>query len=67
MRGFDLSERFFREVGLPTIERTIPKCLPRLAVGVGGGSQAHRNDDEVSSRSRLGAGIHGMACPGRLR
>ena len=57
MRGFDLSERFFREVGLPIIERTIPTCVPRLAVGVGGGSQAHKNDDEVSRDHAWGPGF----------
>ena len=48
MKGFELSERFFREIGLPTIEQRLPGCVPRLAVGVSGGSQAHKNDDAVS-------------------
>lgn len=48
MRGFELSERFFREIGLPAIEQQLPECVPGLAVGVGLGSQAHKNDDDVS-------------------
>ena len=48
MKGFELSERFFREIGLPTIEQRLSGCVPRLAVGVSGGSQAHKNDDAVS-------------------
>lgn len=49
MRGFELSERFFRGVGLPEIERRLPQCVRRLAAGVGSaGSQAHKNDDDIS-------------------
>ena len=57
MKGFELSERFFREVGLPTIEQRLPRCVPRLAVGVGGGSQAHKNDDKVSRDHGWGPGF----------
>ena len=42
MKGFELSERFFREIGLPAIEQQLPECVPGLAVGVGLGSQAHK-------------------------
>lgn len=57
MKGFELSEKFFREVGLPVIERGLPRCVRRLAVGVGLGSQAHRNDDEVSRDHGWGPGF----------
>ena len=57
MKGFELSERFFREIGLPAIEQRLPRCVPRLAVGVGGGSQAHRNDDELSRDHGWGPGF----------
>ena len=57
MKGFDLSEKFYREVGLPVIERRLPQCVPRLAVGVAGGSQAHKNDDEVSRDHGWGPGF----------
>ncbi len=57
MKGFELSERFFREIGLPTIEQQLPRCIPRLAVGVSEGSQAHKNDDEVSRDHGWGPGF----------
>ena len=48
MKGFELSEQFFLKIGLPAIEQQLPECVPGLAVGVGLGSQAHKNDDDVS-------------------
>ncbi len=57
MNGFELSERFFRRVGLPEIERGLPECVRRLAVGVSLGSQAHKNDDEVSRDHGWGPGF----------
>lgn len=57
MRGFELSERFFREIGLPAVERRLPGCVRRLAVGVEVGSQAHKNDDDVSRDHGWGPGF----------
>jgi len=57
MKRFELSERFFREIGFPTIEQRLPRCIPRLAVGVSEGSQAHKNDDEVSRDHDWGPGF----------
>ena len=48
MKGRELSARFFNEIALPLIERELPECVPFLAAGVPGGSQAHGNDDEIS-------------------
>ena len=67
MKGFELSERFFREIGLPTIEQRLPGCVLRLAVGVSGGSQAAQERRCGVSRSRLGAEIHGVVCQRRFR
>ena len=57
MKGFELSERFFHEIGLPAIEQQLPRCIPKLAVGVGLGSQAHKNDDDVSRDHGWGPGF----------
>ena len=60
MKGFELSERFFQEIGLPAIEQQLPECVPRLAVGVGLGSQAHKYDDDVSRDHGWGPGFNGL-------
>ena len=57
MKGFDLCQTYFRQVGFPAIERNLPECIPRLAVGLSGGSQSHRNDDEISRDHSWGPGF----------
>ena len=49
MQGLERSERFFREAGLPLLERDFPELLPRLAAGMAGrGSECFGYDDEIS-------------------
>ena len=57
MKGFELCRRYFREVGFPAIEQKLAACIPRLAVGLSGGSQSHGNDDEVSRDHGWGPGF----------
>jgi len=46
--GLELSRRFFQDVVLPALQRTLPDLVPAVAVGVPGGSQCHGHDDLVS-------------------
>lgn len=48
MKGLELAERFFREAAYPLLQAELPECLPHIAAGLGGGSQCHGNDDEIS-------------------
>ena len=49
MQGLERSEGFFREAGLPLLERDFPELLPRLAAGMAGrGSECFGFDDEIS-------------------
>ena len=49
MQGLERSEQFFREAGLPLLERDCPELLPRLAAGMAGrGSECFGYDDEIS-------------------
>ena len=49
MQGLERSEKFFREAGLPLLERDFPELLPRLAAGMAGrGSECFGYDDEIS-------------------
>ncbi|GIO59839.1 hypothetical protein [Paenibacillus cineris] len=57
MKGLDLCKQFFFDVGFPKIKEEIPEVLPYLAVGLGGGSQCHGNDDEVSRDHGWGPGF----------
>ena len=66
MKGFELCQKFFEEIGLPAIEQSLSECVPRLAVGLSGGSQSHGNDDEIIPRSWLGAWVYRMVGSGRL-
>lgn len=57
MKGFDLCQRFFWEVGHPVLERELPECIPHLAVGLVGGSQSHGYDDDISRDHGWGPGF----------
>jgi hypothetical protein len=57
MKGLELCQRFFWEVGLPAIKHNLPECMPRLAAGLSAGSQCHGNDDEVSQDHGWGPGF----------
>jgi hypothetical protein len=49
MKGLDLAEAYFREVGLPMIRERFADCADRLAAGmVGPGSECFGFDDELS-------------------
>ena len=49
MKGLDLAEAYYREVGLPMIRERFADCEGRLAVGlVGPGSECFGFDDELS-------------------
>ncbi|MFB9327083.1 DUF4037 domain-containing protein [Paenibacillus aurantiacus] len=57
MKGLELCKLFFFQEGLPRIKETAPEVLPYLAAGLGGGSQCHGNDDEVSRDHGWGPGF----------
>ena len=57
MKGLELCQRFFWEVGIPAIKYNLPECVPHLAAGLSGGSQCHGNDDEVSQDHGWGPGF----------
>ena len=57
MKGRELCERFFNEIGLPAIQRELPECIPFLAAGMFGGSQCHSNDDDISRDHSWGPGF----------
>ena len=49
MKGIELSERFYREIGAPMIREQFPQLEPLVAVGlVGSGSECFGYDDELS-------------------
>jgi len=49
MKGLELSEAYFNEVGAPMIERRFPEYRGRIAAGlVGEGSECYGFDDEIS-------------------
>ena len=50
MKGLDLAEAYFRECGLPMLERDFPALLPHIAVGLlGSGSECFGYDDDLSA------------------
>jgi len=57
MKGLELCQRFFWDIGLPAIEQDLPECLPYLAAGLTSGSQCYGNDDEVSRDHGWGPGF----------
>ncbi len=49
MKGLELAERFYREVGAPMLHEQFPQIEPLVAVGlVGSGSECFGYDDELS-------------------
>jgi hypothetical protein len=57
MKGLDLCKDYFFEVGLPQIKKHLHEIMPYLAAGLGGGSQCHGNDDEISRDHGWGPGF----------
>ncbi|OXM15901.1 DUF4037 domain-containing protein [Paenibacillus herberti] len=57
MKGLHLCKQFFFEVGLPKIQQELPEIMPYLAAGLGGGSECHENDDEISRDHCWGPGF----------
>lgn len=58
MKGLTLAEEYYRNVGLPVIEKIFPQEIKRMAFGlVGEGSDCFGYDDEISRDHDWGAGF----------
>ena len=58
MKGLDLSEQFFFEIGLKMLKNKFPKFLDRIAAGLAGeGSECYGFDDEISQDHDWGPGF----------
>ena len=55
MKGLELSEKYYEQVGLPMLREKFAEYLPRMAVGlVGEGSEVLGYDDEISQDHDFG-------------
>ena len=58
MRGLELSEKYFFEIGLKMLQNKFPNYLNRIAAGlIGEGSECYGFDDEVSRDHDWGPGF----------
>lgn len=58
MKGLELAQAFYREVGAPALEQEFPHLVPRLAIGLAGeGSECFGFDDQLSRDHDWGAGF----------
>ena len=58
MKGIKLSEKFFKQYGLPMLENDFPELLPQIACGLlGEGSECFGFDDEISKDHDFDAGF----------
>ena len=49
MKGLALAEEYYRNIGLPVIEKHFPNDIKRMAFGLAGeGSDCFGYDDEIS-------------------
>jgi len=58
MKGLALAEEYYRNIGLPVIEKHFPNDIKRMAFGLAGeGSDCFGYDDEISRDHDWGAGF----------